>query len=859
MSTRWFFSWAQIGAAIVARTSSSLTTSVTFTRVVDGTRSEVPASGPTLRLLGPGDVAGFDRSLITRCEPPPGATEVAENILAQVELAHADLPWLLAVGTAPEGNPQPWLALVVLAEDEAALPRQGSPLPVLTAPIAALPPLAERWAWAHVEGRLDDSVTDLATAKNQVGAAVRSRGAHVVARLLCPRRLAPNRGYLACLVPATAAGREAGLPPGRPNPPGPDAWPVGGAGTVELPVYHWWTFRTAEAGTFENLARRLRFRATAETELGSRVVDVSRPWPVERSPKIATVALDGALRVPASVAPAEHWSDTGAQQDFVQQLTAELDAPARRREARPTSAASTGTAPTETEPTDRDVVAVAPPLYGSHHTGQQIVPDADGSWMKELNLQIRRRVAAALGARYVQLEQEFLMARAWEQGAVIRQANRVLAAAELAAAAAALSQRKHLDALSAAALVATMAPARHRLLVTALDQAEQPVTLATALASTAAPSAAPNRGPTDMAGVASTAFSRLTRPGGGLARRVARQGGIQPEGAMPLLLRSLTDAGMMGLDSTDETALPTEVMSKIRPMPLQVRRTTDRIPELARDENVPRPLAPIMAHPRFAVPIAEELLARWPEWALPGIGGLPADTVTLLATNPEFVAALMVGLNHEFNRELLWREFPTDQRGTAFAQFWPGDQPDIDEIARWPLDSSLGSRLRTGEQGSLALLVRGELLRRFPSTSAVAVRGENGALPTNFTGIPATALTIDESTMLYLFGIDERRARAEGWFFVFREPMRGTQFGFDLTVTGAGPADRLTSWSDLTWDDVGVPPGGFVRLGSVPPGPPPGPDVPVWGGDPADMARIAFQRPFQLAFDVTRMLGVRPT
>ena len=117
------------------------------------------------------------------------------------------------------------------------------------------------------------------------------------------------------------------------------------------------------------------------------------------------------------------------------------------------------------QPGDRDVAAVAPPLYGSHHTGQQTVPDADG-WMKELNLQVRRRVAAGLGARYVQLEQEFMMARAWEQVAAIRRANRVLAAAELAAAAAELSQRKHLDALATAALVATLAPVRHRLRVT---------------------------------------------------------------------------------------------------------------------------------------------------------------------------------------------------------------------------------------------------------------------------------------------------------------------------------------------------------------------------------------------------------
>ena len=41
-----------------------------------------------------------------------------------------------------------------------------------------------------------------------------------------------------------------------------------------------------------------------------------------------------------------------------------------------------------------------------------------------------------------------------------------------------------------------------------------------------------------------------------------------------------------------------------------------------------------------------------------------------MLTNPPFIEAYMVGLNHEFARELLWREYPTDQRGPPFRQFW---------------------------------------------------------------------------------------------------------------------------------------------------------------------------------------------
>ena len=46
------------------------------------------------------------------------------------------------------------------------------------------------------------------------------------------------------------------------------------------------------------------------------------------------------------------------------------------------------------------------------------------------------------------------------------------------------------------------------------------------------------------------------------------------------------------------------------------------------------------------------------------------DTVLGLQTNRRFVEAYMVGLNHEMGRELLWRGYPTDQRGTYFEHFW---------------------------------------------------------------------------------------------------------------------------------------------------------------------------------------------
>ncbi|MFE1837323.1 hypothetical protein [Streptomyces sviceus] len=839
MSTRWFFSSARVGAAASAD-GQALRTAVRFFRDIDGRREEPEVAGPTLSLVGPGEVLGFDRSMVLREEPPPGTPDAAENVLASVELAHADLPWLLSPGTVATAGgptPQPWIALIVLAEDEAAPPRPGHPLPVLTAPVAALAPLAERWAWTHVEARLPDDVTDLDSARRLVEQGVRNHSAGVVGRLLCPRRLAPGRGWIAAVVPATAAGRDAGLNVTPRAAATADAWPVPGRDTVDLPVYHWWTFRTGKAGTFEELARRLRFRPAAESGLGTRTIDVGRPWPAEEAVGPATVAMDGALRPPGTAAP-ETWSDPAAQDRFRALIRERVDAPALFR-GEPVSEG-------DGEPAgDRDVVAVAPPLYGSHHTGEQTVPAEPDVWMSTLNVEVRRRVAAALGCRYVQLEQEFLMARAWEQVGEIRQANRLLAAGELAAVAAERAQRKHLDPLDAADLVTVMAPVSGRVPVSATEPDAEPTTLAAKL--TSAREDLP-------VGMASTSFVRLTRANGALARRAHL--GTDGEPTESFLAGKLKLMGMVS-DDAPEAGLPGELRAGISPMRLQLLRLVDRIPAdfwAQRTEADDRPLRPIMAHPKFTVPIAEELLARWPEWALPGIGAMPQDSVTLLETNPEFIAALLVGLNHEFNRELLWREFPTDQRGTPFARFWPGDGADVEEIALWPPDAPLGGQLRTGGEGDLALLVRGDLLRRFPGTALLAVRAVDGKLPPAFDGIPAQALALDESTVLYLFpDLDAERARAEDWFFVFREPMRGTQFGFD---TGDQPAEMKT-WADLTWQGIRVDPTRCVQLDQVPATPTrlTQPDPPNWARDSADMARIAFQQPFQLAFRASTLLG----
>ena len=219
------------------------------------------------------------------------------------------------------------------------------------------------------------------------------------------------------------------------------------------------------------------------------------------------------------------------------------------------------------------------------------------------------------------------------------------------------------------------------------------------------------------------------------------------------------------------------------------------------------PLARVMTHPEFPAPLAMALLQTWPNAVLPGLDSFPMNRVALLETNPAFTAAFLAGVNHEMNREFLWREFPTDQRGTPFKHFWPrppgggSDGREIDAIVRWPTGRSLAANLAGGRGAETVLLVRGDVLRRFPNMIVMAAPALNaaGAVgPFASWLLPTFPVPFPNESMAYIFQLDVNVALGSpGWFFVFQEPMTVPRYGFD--VSAVVPP---TSWNDLAWGDV---------------------------------------------------------
>jgi hypothetical protein len=838
-----FLPWVQEGLAraitVVDAPGASLAGEVTLpvTLQVDGAGNV----DMDVRLYGPGDVTGLDPAQVVRTDPRPGATSFEDTYLAAVEFARADLPWLFTPATAgAQGRLRPWLTLVVARlQDGVRLdPNPTGPLPVLeiAAPASAageLPDLAQSWAWAHAQigGPTDGQ---------QLGDILRDFPQRAGSRLLCPRRLQPGVPYLACLVPSFDVGVQAGLGEDvHAGPIGP-AWHLAALpDPVRLPVYYSWQFGTGPSGDFETLVRRLAPRALPPETSQPPLLDVSAPGggmaPLDPSTPGAVVGLESAMRIPGPDAPPP-WPDA-TRIPFQQELEHVLDTP-----------------PADT---------LTPPVYGQIHAGAAQLP-ADGdqpAWLRELNLDPRLRAAAAAGAAVIQQRQEELMATAWEQAGAVRQTNALLRQVQLARELGGVLLERHFRPLSPEELLALTAPAHGSISLS--PTALSPTTLEDELRDSRLPDA-----------VVSGTFRRLASSQGPVLRRAVAEDRRGPLDVLPALDRlavappppapagmvALADAGPPAPVTDDRPALApdavqAQLLDRLRPDITVVQGAQVRIDAPPDTWTRPDPLAPVGAGPVFPDAMYTGLRDVAPQLLLPGVEHVPADTVALLETTPRVIEAYMAGLNHEMSRELLWREYPADLRATPFRRFWDGGVDDIPPLSEWG-KTALGSHLRGADgQAQLVLLVRGELLRRYPTTSIYAAPvASGGGFDVGAALQPIFRGSIDPDVTLLGFALSEEAAlgtdpQGPGWFFVFEQDPGAPRFGLD------GPPTNGTAASpdDLAWANVPLTPSGFVdvakHLVNVTPE-----LQAAWGTEAASTARLTLQKPVRVAMHAALIL-----
>lgn len=294
------------------------------------------------------------------------------------------------------------------------------------------------------------------------------------------------------------------------------------------------------------------------------------------------------------------------------------------------------------------------------------------------------------------------------------------------------------------------------------------------------------------------------------------------------------------------------------------------------------PLDPVMAYPKFPRPMYEALAEVSEAYIVAGLEHIPPDTVTLLETNPAVVQAFMTGVNHEMARELLWREYPTDQRGSYFRQFWdpggrsppptdPEELYDIPELHGWQDEERLGESLSGAvARPQLVLLIRGELLRRFPTAMIFAERaqlaaGGNELEPEGEIRWPVFQGWLEPDVRFLGFDLTAAEARggndddSPGWYFVIQEQPTEPRFGLDVASAFADELAPLSSWDELTWGHLAKA-GDFEQLkfvsvhGELPRTELADSSVASWGVNSAHMAYITLQKPVRIAVHARVML-----
>lgn len=677
----------------------------------------------TLALAGPGDVLGIEPRQVLRVSPAAGARDAEPDFFPLIEFDAPELPWAYSP-TQPAGSRlAPWLALVVVEADPSVRLERGaqgqSPWILhLPADVARreLPDLGDAATWAHAQIACETAA--------QIDATLAAHPDRTLSRLLAPRRLHPNRGYIAAVVPTYLSGRIAGLgedPTGHPalvtglEP----AWSALDVPT-RLPAYYAWTFRTGEAGDFESLAQRLHA--------------------VQLDPKGERTALH--LSLPSGTA--------GLAVDWEAPLRVRGQVEQRLR--RPTAAVN------EIRTALRG--GTSPPILGPSYFGEPwtdaraVTPIA--AWAPEVNLTPVLRAAAGLGADVVRVEQDALVEAARTQLDAFTAAQREGRRRQLATAF-----------VNRVAQRLAVAPVKERQRVTA-------------------PMAVRQRQASDV--------GAYTVAG----RRIVRKTWMAVSGSGP---------------APDPVVGPTPaVIAAIHLAPLLVRE-----PAVPPPPPPPKDAAAIPTGaftPRFSRPLSEPLAERFPELMLPGLGSIPAEGVALVETNEAFVEAFLLGANQELNYELLWRGLPSDRRATAFRRFWgrTDDGDDIDHMSTWTPDSAVGSH--TTGAASMVLLVRGELVRRYPSMTIATVpaawntnesrspvadaaqlrrpafRGRIGedVLYAGFAGVTPTEAV----------GTPVKADNKPGLFFLLAENPGDPRFGLDPDGGTTPPTRATLSWAQLT-------------------------------------------------------------
>jgi hypothetical protein len=197
---------------------------------------------------------------------------------------------------------------------------------------------------------------------------------------------------------------------------------------------------------------------------------------------------------------------------------------------------------------------------------------------------------------------------------------------------------------------------------------------------------------------------------------------------------------------------------------------------------------------------------------------------------------------------------------------------DIKPLHTWGPTGQLGqnsARVADTSGDFLVLLIRAELLRRYPNMVVYAAKATGPAPHTLATPAeerrPEFQGSLGTGVGFWGFRLTAAEARGDaqsaGWFFVLQEHPSEPRFG--LEAAAGVFKDQPDSWDKLSWanlapDEATLSGIGHIDLGAQLPKPPPDPQGAAWHiGDNAvssDLAYITYREPVRLLVHASRMI-----
>lgn len=843
---------------------------------------------------------------------------------------------------------RPWITLIALEETEFDFDTAfNGVLPSIKLKLSAqecLPNEQQTWAWAHVHvnSELGDNsevgVNDMLTNLKNI---VSSSPDKAISRLMCGRRLKSNTSYYLLLIPTFELGRLAGL-----GDPLTDvellepAWHwEDPAVDIHFPYYYKSYFKTGNSGDFESLARDLEPGGITET-VGTRKMDIQMPGDatLELVAPVPTLLLEGVVK-PADVV-SDTWTIPDETNDFIAGLGVILNAPSEllnsgnadpligppiygRWHAERTSLNdqdSDWLHRVNLDPRYRVFAGLGTEVVRANQeefmtiAWQQIGDVLEANRLL-IGLQLAQETATKLFKRhFLNQPEELLLTLTGNAHArivdpqslpistVYKLIRNSLVPTEIFSAAfrrlysprgqfgrrintstsqpfsdySLLANFNDLTIVAAPEYVFPIG----QISLTAIAQTEMTISYTQSQPARANFSlTSPNNSALSVTSTGNDSASAIAFRSAAISFH-AYVSSIQPPPSLNPSL-DIPNASSV-LETTLEPTIVFEAMAS-------------QVTLIGADASISSPATTdvIMAAPAIRKAMYRYLVQQSPDWMVPGLNDLLQNSVSIFEINQQIIEAYMLGLNHEFARELLWRGYPTDQRGTYFSHFWdfvdstqntsqPNDYSplsDIKPIHLWKTGNNLSdlgdnTGRTTPPENLLIVAVRGDLLKKYPNT-VVGMQKAKWQDETNWAILPRELDTTAGSVKtplftakinpdILFFGFDISAATAKGidedpdepgWFFVLNERAGEIRFGLDVATL---PASNPFLWNDLQWghfitsldsypyldtnftfNSISL----FANQDSI-----------VWGRNSADIAYATMQLPVKLALHAKDLL-----